>query len=137
MVFENITDPDNKFNNQEKIKVTTLRDYIIENKINNISICKIDTEGSDELVIKGLYEFLEKKVIDYFILEYQNNDSFQNIKNILNTQGYKIYYMVRNENILVNSEKNYPKNSKSLLNLIAVSPEEEINFKKNLQTSIY
>ena len=99
MVFENITDPDNKFNNQEKIKVTTLRDYIIENKINNISICKIDTEGSDELVIKGLYEFLEKKVIDYFILEYQNNDSFQNIKNILNTQGYKIYYMVRNENI--------------------------------------
>ena len=76
-------------------------------------------------------------MIDYFILEYQNNDSFQNIKNILNTQGYKIYYMVRNENILVNSEKNYPKNSKSLLNLIAVSPEEEINFKKNLQTSIY
>ena len=76
------------FNNQEKIKVTTLRDYIIENKMKMVIYLQNST--SDELVIIGLYEFLEKKVIDYFILEYQNNDSFQNIKNILNTKDISL-----------------------------------------------
>ena len=36
-----------------------------------------------------------------------------------------------NENILVSSLENYPKNSKSLLNLIAVSEDKIINFKKD------
>ena len=39
--------------------------------------------------------------------------------------------MVRNENILVSSLENYPKNSKSLLNLIAVSEDKIIGFKKD------
>ena len=55
--------------------------------------------------------------------------------NILSTNGYTIYFMVRNENIIVNSLENYPKNSKSLLNLIAVSPEEKTNFKKEFNLS--
>lgn len=38
--------------------------------------------------------------------------------------------MVRNKNIIINSLKSYPKNSKSLLNLIAVSSDEKANFKK-------
>jgi hypothetical protein len=43
--------------------------------------------------------------------------------------------MVRNENILVNSLENYPKNSKSLLNLIAVSPNRRNNFRKDFNLS--
>ena len=67
--------------------------------------------------------------------EYQNNISYENIKHILSASGYTIYYMVRNENVLVNSLENYPKNSKSLLNLIAVSPEKKNNFKKEFNLS--
>ena len=37
--------------------------------------------------------------------------------------------MVRNENCLVSSLSNYPKNSKSLLNFIAVSPNRINDFK--------
>ncbi len=117
---------------QEKVKVITLRDYMYENNIKKVNICKIDTEGSDELVIKGLYEHLENRTIDYFIFEFQDNKSFENIKYLLTSNEYKIYYMVRNENILVNSLENYPKNSKSLLNLIAVSPERKDDFRKEL-----
>jgi hypothetical protein len=42
--------------------------------------------------------------------------------------------MVRNENILVNSLANYPKNCKSLLNLIAVSPDKKNDFTKKFKT---
>jgi len=115
---------------ESSVKAITLRDYIYKNNIKNINICKIDTEGFDEQVIKGLYEYLKNRVINYFIFEYDNKLSYEKIKNILSANGYTIYYMVRNENIIINSLKSYPKNSKSLLNLIAVSSDEKANFKK-------
>ena len=115
---------------QESVKVITLRDYMYDNNINHINICKIDTEGSDELVIKGLYEYLDNRSINYFIFEYSDNVSCEKIKNMLAAKNYTIYYMVRNENILLSSLENYPKNSNSLLNLIAVSSEKNVNFKK-------
>ena len=115
---------------QESVEAITLRDYIFKNNIKHINICKIDTEGLDEQVIKGLYEYLENGAINYFIFEYDNKLSYEKIKDILSANGYTIYYMVRNENIIINSLKSYPKNSKSLLNLIAVSSDEKANFKK-------
>ena len=41
--------------------------------------------------------------------------------------------MVRNENIILKSLKSYPKNSKSLMNLIAVSSEKKNDFLKNFK----
>ena len=119
----------------ENVKVITLRDYMYENNIKHINICKIDTEGSDELVIKGLYEYLKNKAINYFIFEYDNNLSYERIKQILSANDYTIYYMVRNENVIINSLEDYPINSKSLLNLIAVSSNEKVNFKKEFNLS--
>ena len=119
----------------ENVKVITLRDYMYENNIKHINICKIDTEGSDELVIKGLYEYLKNKEINYFIFEYDNNLSYERIKHILSANDYTIYYMVRNENVIINSLEDYPINSKSLLNLIAVSSNEKVNFKKEFNLS--
>ena len=120
-------------NSQEVIKIITLRDYIYENNIKHICICKIDTEGSDYLVINGLHEYLEKKIVDYFIFEYHFL-TCEKIKDILTANGYAIFYMVRNENILISSLENYPKNCKSLLNLIAVSPEKRNYFLKRFKT---
>jgi len=120
-------------NSQEVIKIITLRDYIYENNIKHICICKIDAEGSDHLVINGLHEYLEKKIVDYFIYEYHFL-TCKKIKDILTANGYAIFYMVRNENILISSLENYPKNCKSLLNLIAVSPEKRNDFLKRFKT---
>ena len=36
-----------------------------EKSIKHLKICKIDTEGTDELVVKGLNEYLNNKAIDY------------------------------------------------------------------------
>ena len=118
---------------QESIKVITLRDYMYENNIKHINICKIDTEGSDELVIKGLYEYLDNRSINYFIFEYSDDISHKKIEHILSAKDYTIYYMVRNENALLSSLENYPKNCKPLLNLIAVSPEKKNDFIKKFK----
>ena len=115
---------------EKKIKLITLRDYLNKERIEHVSICKVDTEGADYYVIKGLYEYLEKKLVDFIIFEYHSN-TFSKIKNILNNNGYAIFYMVRNENILTYSMESYPKNSKSLLNLIAVSNAKKNNFLNN------
>jgi len=128
-----LEDEDNIY--QEMVKVITLNDYMHENNIKHVNICKIDTEGLDELVIKGLYDHLKNRVIDYFIFEYQENISFKNIRYLLTSNDYEIYYMVRNENFLVNSLEKYPKNSKSLLNLIAVSPDKKNDFIKDFNLS--
>ena len=65
---------------QESVETTTLRDYIYKNDIKHIYICKIDTEGLDEQVIKGLYEYLENRAINYFIFEYDTKSSYEKIK---------------------------------------------------------
>ena len=61
--------------------------------------------------------------------------SYERIKHILSANDYTIYYMVRNENVIINSLEDYPINSKSLLNLIAVSSNEKVNFKKEFNLS--
>ena len=131
---QNHLDHSNLYNEEDaslkKVEVITLRDYLYKNNVKHITICKIDAEGSDELVIKGLYEFLENRDVDYFIFEFQDSLSFKRIKNLLISNDYTFYYMVRNENFLVNSLENYPKNSRSLLNLIAVSPRKKNDFIK-------
>lgn len=113
----------------KNVKVITLKDYIDQNHIKHVNICKIDTEGSDYFVIKGLNDYLEKKIVDYFIFEYQII-TYEKIKDLLFKNGYTIYQMVRNENIIINSLEKYPKNCKSLLNCIAVSSEKNNNFIK-------
>lgn len=117
----------------KNIKVINLKDYINENDIKNIAICKVDTEGADYFVIKGLYEYLQNKIVDYYIFEYQLN-TYEKIKKILTTNDYTIYYMVRNENILVKSLEEYPKQCKSLLNCIAVSDKKKNDFIKKFYT---
>lgn len=121
-----IKKPSSKIQN---VKVTTLRDYIIKNNIKKINICKIDTEGSDYFVIKGLHEFLEKKIVDFFIFEYELS-TYENIKNLFFSKGYLIFFLVRNENQVIKSLENYPKNCKRLLNCVAVRQEQENNFIK-------
>ena len=109
------------------VEVITLENYVQENNINQINICKIDTEGSDYNVVQGLSGYINKKKIDYLIFEYEEN-SYLKIYNFLNMNNYKIFYLVRNEDILVNSLESYPKFCKKVLNFIAVSPDKVDHF---------
>ena len=69
------------------VEVITLENYVQENNINQINICKIDTEGSDYNVVQGLSDILINK-IDYLIFEYEEN-SYLKIYNFLNMNNYK------------------------------------------------
>ena len=70
---------------------------------------------------------LIKKKDDYLIFEYEEK-SYLKIYNFLNMNNYKIFYLVRNEDILVNSLEKYPKFCKKVLNFIAVSPDKVDHF---------
>ena len=59
-------------NSQKNTKVITLSNYIIKKNINNIKICKIDTEGSDYSVLKGLKGFIKKKQLTTLFLNITN-----------------------------------------------------------------
>lgn len=109
------------------VEVITLENYIQENEINQVNICKIDTEGSDNYVLQGLSKYISKKKIDYLIFEYQD-DSYLEIYNFLNMNSYKVFYLVRNEDMLVSSLEKYPKICKKVLNFIAVSPDKVDHF---------
>lgn len=78
------------------IKLITLDNYIKENKINKIDILKIDTEGFEFNVIKGLS--LNHKIINYIYFEhhYDNmimkNYNFSEINIILKKYGFEKVY---------------------------------------------
>ena len=106
----------------DEVEIVTLDEYLHKRSIEHILLCKIDAEGVDDLVLKGMKYYIERSKVDYFILEYEDKTSQQKIDEILSMYEYKVYYMVRNKNYLVESIEDYPKNEQSLINILAVSP---------------
>ena len=62
----------NKFYKKIPIKIITLDEYISKKKIRNIDILKIDTEGFELNVIKGLT--LNHKIIKFIYFEHHYDD---------------------------------------------------------------
>ena len=106
----------------DEVKIITLDEYLNQRSIDHILLCKIDAEGVDDLVLKGMKSYIERGRVDYFILEYEDEPSQQKISTILKMYKYRVYYMVRNKNYLVENIDDYPKNEQSLINILAVSP---------------
>lgn len=53
---------------KEIVKAITLKKFVIDNKIESIDICKIDVEGAEMDVLKGISEFIKKiKIIQFEI----------------------------------------------------------------------
>ena len=48
---------------KEIVKVTTLDSYCLEKNITQIDILKIDTQGYEDMVLKGCQDILSKKII--------------------------------------------------------------------------
>jgi len=105
-----------------KVKILTLDEYLNDKCVEKILLCKIDAEGVDDLVLKGMKSYMNSDKVDYLILEYEDHLSQKKISNILRKYNYKIYYMVRNKNYLVENIEDYPESEQSLINVLAVSP---------------
>ena len=70
-----------------KVKITTLEDYMNSNNINKISFLKIDTEGYEYEVLKGLKKKIQLVDMIMFEHHYDNmiikNYTFRDINNLL------------------------------------------------------
>ena len=119
----------------DEVEIITLDDYLNKRAIEHILVCKIDAEGVDDLVLSGMNSYIERGKVDYFILEYEDEQSQQKISKILKKYKYKVYYMVRNKDYIVENLKDYPKNEKSLINILAVSPSADMKPVKKLLES--
>jgi FkbM family methyltransferase len=104
-----------------KVKTTTLQSYLKRMKVEKVSVCKIDAEGVDHLVLNGLGDYLLQSKVTYFILEFEKGEVKEKIEKILKINNYTIYYMVRNMGFIVKTLEDYPKECKSTLNILAVS----------------
>ena len=85
----------NSIEDNYPVKLTTLDQYIYEKKITNIDLLKIDTEGHELNVLKGVEKSLDKKIVKYILLEANltkmyKNYNIEDIENFLQRKYYKI-----------------------------------------------
>lgn len=81
---------------KEKIRLSTLSSYTIQNKISKIDFLKIDVEGHETNVIEGASELIENKMIKCIQFEYNNNweaagFTLENTFKKLSKIGYTFY----------------------------------------------
>lgn len=83
----------------EKIptRIITLDDYAKKNKVNNIDILKIDTQGYEDKVLQGAQELLKNKKIKLIKLEmifseiYENPLQIYDVEKFLILNDYKLF----------------------------------------------
>lgn len=86
----------NKFFQKFQIKILTLDYFIKKNSIDHVDLLKIDTEGYEFNILKGLSEYSHKVNLIYFEHHYDDmikkNYTFININTILLKFGFKKVY---------------------------------------------
>ncbi len=83
-------------NKKIKVKQINFKEYLEKNKITKIDFLKIDTEGYELEVLKGLKDFISKVSIILFEHHYDNmiikNYTFTDINNLLKDNGFNKSY---------------------------------------------
>tara|TARA_E500000331_G_scaffold353149_1_gene403251 strand:- start:473 stop:1201 length:729 start_codon:yes stop_codon:yes gene_type:complete len=89
----------NNFFESEKIEIKKLDDFLNLNKVIFIDLIKIDTEGYELEVLKGLSKNLENTKMIYFEHHYDNmiqkNYTFTDINNFLKKSNFKNIYKIK------------------------------------------
>ena len=79
-----------------KIKVETLSDYLDKNNINRVGFLKIDTEGYEYEILKGMVNKIKSVDIIMFEHHYDNmikkNYTFNDINELLKQNNFKQIY---------------------------------------------
>lgn len=114
--------------NSKKITVNCIKlvDYIKYNKINKINLLKIDAEGNDLFVLKGLEKKLDNKLIDFIQFEYgipniYSKTYLKDFYDLLENNGFIIGKLMPN-NIEIRKYSHYMENFHNS-NYVAVSKE--------------
>ena len=101
-----------KYVKKIKVKVITLEQYCLDNKINNINYLHIDTQGNDLKVLKGLkkkIDILEQGVLEAAVSKemslYEGNHTVDDVKRYLIKENFKILKIENIDNNIKN-EKN-------------------------------
>tara|TARA_B110001450_G_scaffold256115_1_gene285525 strand:- start:377 stop:1093 length:717 start_codon:yes stop_codon:yes gene_type:complete len=87
--------------NSKKIKVDQIKleDYIKNKNLDNLDLLKVDTEGSEFEVLKGLGEYLGKFKIILFEHHYDNmivkGYKFSDIHNLLTSKNYQNVFKIK------------------------------------------
>ena len=86
-------------NKKIKVKQLNFKEYLKKNKITEIDLLKIDTEGYELEVLKGLNDFISKVSIILFEHHYDNmivkNYTFSDIHNLLKNNGFNKFYKIK------------------------------------------
>lgn len=86
-------------NKKIKVKQINFKEYLEKNKITKIDFLKIDTEGYELEVLKGLKDFISKVSIILFEHHFDNmivkKYTFSDINNLLKNNGFNKFYKVK------------------------------------------
>ena len=84
------------FINIEKVKVFTLDNFFYKNRLNQIDLLKIDTEGHENQVLEGSKKIL-KKNIKYILIEFHFSKIYKkyNRKKIENILKKNNFYLIK------------------------------------------
>ena len=75
-----------KFSKTENVKVMTFDEFANKNNLDKIAILKIDTQGSEHLVLEGAAESLKRTII--IVLEMSNNETYVNAPKYFKIDAY-------------------------------------------------
>ena len=90
------------------VQIDTIDLVFKKNNLKKINLLKIDTQGYEELILKGAKKVIAKQKIDLIELElilgdyYEKSSSFKKIEDTLVSGGYKLLALDRRLNIFEN-----------------------------------
>jgi FkbM family methyltransferase len=109
----------------EKVKVTTIKSFIESQKITNVDFVKIDTEGFEREVVRGLGSIRPRFIqMEFNINHLQRNCTFLEIATLL--PEYDFYRLLPNGWLKIDPEK-YLSNIFIFSNVIAVCRNSQVN----------
>jgi FkbM family methyltransferase len=80
-----------------KIKVISIDEFCLKNKIDRIDLLKIDTEGAESKVLAGGKHMLSQDHSPIIFCEYNRNvqsfDKLNRLEYLLHDYGYELYYL--------------------------------------------
>ena len=88
-------DEDKFVKKKEEVKIITLDDYCKDNKIDEIDILKIDTQGYEDKVLQGSIELIKKNNIKVIIAEIILDDVYDKCFSFSELEKYLIPYNFR------------------------------------------
>ena len=107
--IKNFPDEKMSYKNSLNVKLNTIDDFVKKQKLAQIDILKIDTEGFEEEILKGSLETLQSNKIKYIELEiilgnvYEDKYfSFKKIEDILSQFNFRLYAINKHGNLLQN-----------------------------------